>query len=290
MKRRLLLLAAFAAMTVGASAQTTQYDIVNPGTRKFLEEVDYSADPEYTVSYAREYRKEFRANDRPLPVTVTWTGGKGSQVWVSTSPFLDNAFSVPADSASAQIYNLIPGVTYYYRVVDADGAALKSACVTPVGPMRMIYGVTSNVRDLGGWKADGGHVAYGKLYRGAALSSRRMTDRTKEIFLKDLGIDVDLDLRGIKESEATVGPVIEEAEYFKFPVEKNLGRGTGNTQELYQEAIRTIINLLGEGKAVYFHPRFPHRSPPGRFGKRPFQGLRNHDLRRAEHPPAELPR
>jgi enterochelin esterase family protein len=253
MKRRLLLLAAFAAMTVGAYAQRTQCDIVNPGTRKFLEEVDYSADPEYTVSYAREYRKEFRANDRPLPVTVSWTGGKGSQVWVSTSPFMDDAFSVPADSASAEIYNLIPGVTYYYRVVDADGAALKSACVTPVGPMRMIYGVTSNVRDLGGWKADGGHVAYGKLYRGAALSSRRMTDRTKEIFLKDLGIDVDLDLRGIKESEATVGPVIEEAEYFKFPVEKNLGRGTGNTQELYQEAIRTIINLLGEGKSVYFH-------------------------------------
>ena len=253
MKRRILLLAALAALSVCAVAQTTQCDIVNPGTRKFLEEVDYSADPAYTVSYAREYRKEFGASDRPLPVTVTWPEGKGAQVWVSTSPFLDDAFAVPADSASAQIYNLIPGVTYYYRVVDAGGAALKSACVTPVGPMRMIFGVSSNVRDLGGWKADGGHIAYGKLYRGAALSSRRMTDRAKEIFCKDLGIGLDLDLRGIKESEANVGPVVEGADYIKFPVEKNLGRGTGNTQELYQEAIRTIINRLGAGQAVYFH-------------------------------------
>ena len=253
MKKRLLLLAALAAVTVSAYAQSTQCDIVNPGTRKYLEEVDYSADPEYTVSYAIAYRTDYKANDRPLPVTVSWTGGKGSKVWVSTSPFLDNAFEVPADSASAEIYNLIPEVTYYYRVVDENGAALKSACVTPVGPLRMIYGVSSNVRDLGGWKVPGGHVAYGKLYRGAALSSRRMTDRAKEIFLKDLGIGVDLDLRGIKESEANVGPVVEGAEYAKFPVEKNLGRGTGNTQELYQQAIRSIIGWLGEGKAVYFH-------------------------------------
>ena len=104
MKKRLLLLAAFAAVTLGAYAQSTQCDIVNPGTRKYLEEVNYSADPEYTVSYALDYRKEFKANDRPLPVTVTWMGGKGDKVWVSTSPFLDHAFAVPADSASAQIY------------------------------------------------------------------------------------------------------------------------------------------------------------------------------------------
>ena len=159
MRKSFLLLAVLAAVTVSAFAQSTQCDIVNPGTRKFLEEVDYSADPEYGVSCALEYRKEFKANDRPLPVTVTWTGGKGDRVWVSTSPFLEDAFAVPADSASAEIYNLVPGVTYYYRVVDAGGAALKSACVTPVGPMRMIHGVSSNVRDLGGWKADGGHIA-----------------------------------------------------------------------------------------------------------------------------------
>ena len=29
--------------------------------------------------------------------------------------------------------------------------------------------------------------------------------------------------------------------------------GTGNTQELYQQAIRAIIGYLGEGRSVFFH-------------------------------------
>ena len=116
----------------------------------------------------------------------------------------------------------------------------------------MINVVADNVRDLGGWKVPGGHIAYGKLYRGARLSSR-MSESAKEIFLDQLGISVDLDLRGIKDSESRVGPVVDGAEYLKLPVEKNLGRGTGNTQELYQQAIRSIIGWLGEGKSVYFH-------------------------------------
>ena len=135
---------------------------------------------------------------------------------------------------------------------DRNGKAIKTGCVRPVGPLRWINGIAENVRDLGGWQAPGGHIAYGKIYRGARLSSR-MPQSGRDIFLKDLGIALDLDLRGIKESEAHVGPVIEGADYLKFPVEKNLGRGTGNTQELYQEAIRTIIHYLGEDKTVYFH-------------------------------------
>ena len=253
MKKRLLLLAALAALTWGAYAQEVKIGMVNDGTRRFLEEVDYSADTAYVVSYARDYRKNLGASDRPKPVTVTWTEGNAAKVLVSRSPLFEGATEVPFEAAEAKIYNLVPGVKYFYKVLDGDGKVLASAGFTPVGPLRMIAGVASNMRDLGGWKADGGHIAYGKLFRGAALSSRRTTERAKEIFKDDLGISVDLDLRGIKESEANVGPVVEGVEYIKFPVEKNLGRGTGNTQELYQQAIRAIIGYLGEGRAVYFH-------------------------------------
>ena len=253
MKKRFLLVAALAALTVSAFAQDVKCGMVNDGTRRFLEEVDYSADTAYTVSYAREYRKNLGASDRPKPVTVSWPEGNAAKVLVSPSPLFEAAVEVPVEANVAQIYNLVPGVKYYYQVQDGAGKILATASFTPVGPMRMIAGVASNMRDLGGWKADGGHIAYGKLFRGAALSSRRTTDRAKEIFIKDLGISVDLDLRGIKESEANVGPVVEGADYIKFPVEKNLGRGTGNTQELYQQAIRAIIGYLGEGRAVFFH-------------------------------------
>ena len=275
MKRILIFLAAFAALCACSSSRKAltvapiedsnpvyaqsggvvfeqeSCDIENEGTRKYLEEVDYSSDPDYTVSYAKDYRNDYGANDRPLPVKISWNEGTAATVTVSTSPQFSDAFEVQAEASPAEIYNLVPGVKYYYKVTDGGGKVLKTACVTPVGPMRMINGVSGNVRDLGGWKANGGHIAYGKLYRGAALE--RISTKGKDIFLKDLGISVDLDLRGIKESESRVGPVVEGAEYLKLPVEKNLGRGTGNTEELYQQAIRSIIGWLGEGRAVYFH-------------------------------------
>ena len=252
MKKIVWLLAAFASITVCAYAQEVECDIVNVGTRRFLQEVDYSNDPEYTLSFAGEYRKDYGASDRPMPVTISWAEAGAAMVRVSEPPFFENAVEVKVDTSFARVYNLVPGVKYFYEVLDGEGKVLTSGNLTPVGPMRMIYGVTENFRDLGGWPADGGHIAYGKLYRGARLS-RRMTERGKEIFLHELGVDVDLDLRGIKESEAYVGPGVEGMEYLKIPVEKNLGRGTGNTQELYQLAIRSIIGWLGEGKVVYFH-------------------------------------
>ena len=248
MKKLLLLAVALVAACLCARAQEV-CDIENEGTRKFLEEIDYSADTAYVLSYAKDYRNSFGAHDKPLPVTLFWEGS-AARVFVSGPS--GYALELLSPSSPAGIYNLIPGEKYHYKVLDADGNVLKEADVTPLGPLRMINGVTENVRDLGGWKADGGHIAYGKLYRGARLS-RRITEEAKNIFLKDLGIALDLDLRGIKDSEAQVGPIITEADYLKFPVEKNLGRGTGNTQELYQQAIRAIIGYLGEGKTVFFH-------------------------------------
>lgn len=234
-------------------AAVEKCDIENESTRKFLDEVDYSADTAYVISYISDYRSKYGANDEPLPVTISWTGGPAAKIVMSTSAKFKDTFEIQASESQAEIYNLIPDVKYYYKVLGSDNSVLKTGCVMPVGPLRMIKGISDNVRDLGGWKvAGGGHIAYGKLYRGAYLSSR-MPESGKDIFLKDLGISVDLDLRGIKDSEAHVRGVIDGADYLKLPVEKNIGRGTGNTEELYQQAIRSIIGWLGEGRSVYFH-------------------------------------
>ena len=261
MKKRLLYLAALSAAAVlavsCASSQSLtravgeECDIENAGTRKYLEEVDYSDDPDYTLSLVEKYYKEYGATDEPLPVTLSWTGGPATRILMSASPRFDDAFEVPGDTSPVEVYNLVPGEKYYYRVFSGK-KVLKTACVVPVGPLRMIHGLSANVRDFGGWKVPGGHVAYGRLYRGAQLSPR-MSDEARDLFSRQLGISVDLDLRGIKKSESWVKPVIDGAVYLKLPVEKNLGRGTGNTQELYQQAIRSIIGWLGEGRNVYFH-------------------------------------
>ena len=159
MKKRILLLAALAALTLGASAQEVKIGMVNDGTRRFLEEVDYSADTAYVVSFARDYRKNLGASDRPKPVTVVWAEGNAAKVVVSSSPLFEGATEIPFEAEEAKIYNLVPGVKYFYKVLDGDGKVLATASFTPVGPLRMIAGVASNMRDLGGWKADGGHIA-----------------------------------------------------------------------------------------------------------------------------------
>ncbi len=262
MRKRVLLFAVISAiLAVGVSCSSLRAgkgvsaqlcDIENEGTRKFLEEVDYTSDTAYVTSFARDYMDKYGANDRPLPVLVSWDEGTAAKVLISESADFKGALEVEAAESPAQVYNLIPGVDYYYKVLDGSDKVLGQGCVRPVGPLRMINGVVENVRDLGGWEADGGHIAYGKVYRGAKLSSR-MSDQAKDILVNQLGVSVDLDLRGIKDSESRVGPVVDGIEYIKFPVEKNLGRGTGNTQELYQQAIRSIIGYLSQGKVVYFH-------------------------------------
>ncbi len=235
-------------------------DIENEKAREFLDNTDYSADTAYTYSNVLKYWKTSKG-DRPAPVTISWEG-TASKLVMSVSPDFDvlpdaQRMAAPAQialsSSPQKIYNLVPGVKYYYKVLDASSNVIKTGCVMPIGPLRMIKDIAANVRDLGGWKVQGGgHLAYGRLYRGAKISSS-ISSESKNIFLHDLNISLDLDLRGLKDDETSEKHIIMEADYIRYPVDKNLGQGTGYTQEVYQKAIRTIIQYLGEGKNVYFH-------------------------------------
>ena len=237
-----------------------EFDIENAKAREFLDNTDYSADTAYVESNVLNYWKTSKG-DRPAPVKISWEG-TAAKIVMSTAVDFSNQtdaqrMAAPAEIAVStspqEIYNLVPGVKYYYKVLDANSEVIKSGCIRPIGPLRMIKGVANNVRDMGGWKVQGGgQIAYGRLYRGAKISSSISSDG-KNIFLHDLNISLDMDLRGIKDSEQEEKYIIKEADYIRYPVEKNLGRGTGNTQELYQQAIRTIIQYLGQGKNVYFH-------------------------------------
>lgn len=245
-------------------------DIESEYVRAFLDNTDYSADTAYIVSHILDtvsakqyvYYKKGTGQDKPEPVVISWDGNAAKIIMSTLADFtiLPDAqrMAAPAEisvSTSPQkVYNLIPGVKYYYKVLDANSNIIKAGCIRPYGPLRMIkISSFTNVRDMGGWNiVGGGHMAYGRLYRGAKISSS-IKDDAKNVFLHDLNISLDLDLRGIKDSEKDEKHIIKEADYIRYPVEKNLGRGTGNTQELYQQAIRTIIQYLGQGKNVYFH-------------------------------------
>lgn len=224
------------------------YNIENAGVRNYMANVDYTSDPSYTQSAVDQYKST--ASDDPLPFTVTVSGARQIHL-KSLSDRYPREWTVTG-SDSFQIYNLIPGVVYHYDVRNAAGTSLKSGFVRPAGQVRMINGFSYNVRDLGGWQASGGTIAYGKLYRGAQLEG--ISSSGKEVFLDDLGISVDLDLRGYNGS-GTPARVLDASRcvYENLQLWKFLGKGTGTTQELHQKAIRDIIGWLSEGKNVYFH-------------------------------------
>ena len=244
-------------------------DIEDPLVRRFLEEVDYTKDTDYTDSYILAY---YDSNDQvwPTPVKLTWEG-KAAYVELSTSSTFEDVTRIDDSDSPAEVYNLIPGVPYYYRVLDGDGKVMKRACMTPVGPVRMIKGLGRNVRDLGGWKADGGHIAYGKLYRGSRLDDIQKNPSWKEVLFNTLGASVDLDLRGLpkgtlvgsgeKNPWVAADPIeycnIKLWHYFYPSAYKDQGPESGvsdgTSSDTYQYTIRKIINWLAEGRVVYFH-------------------------------------
>lgn len=244
-------------------------DIEAEKVRAYLEETDYSDDlTDYSRSDISKYTSGSSSGgssgggggpgggssgggsssssreDYPAPVTFHWASAQERTLEYSTNADYSNAtdVSVNASATSTEIYNLIPGKTYYWRSVGSDGTLLNESTFVPVGPLRMIYSSTRNVRDMGGWKAGEKTVAYGKLYRGAEISSK-----DQELFVNTLGINVDIDLRGKSGSQ-----VLSVVEYLSYaPV--MFMNGSGDTAEEYQKALRDVISRLSTGKTVYFH-------------------------------------
>lgn len=242
----------------------SDYDIEDAGVRAYLENVDYSNDPDYTRSEVSNYA----GSDKPQPVKLSWKGA-AKTVRISTSPDLAGSWDVAVQQSPASIYNLTPGVRYFYSVLAADGSVLRESCVIPKGPMRMINGLLKNTRDLGGWKAGDKTVKYGKIYRGANLDDIQQDASKMDIVVNRLGVGVDLDLRGLppgsqggsgeknpwKPSDPVIYKNIKLWHYFVPSADKYLqvDVSPGETADQYQYAIRCIIEWLRDGKVVYFH-------------------------------------
>ena len=233
-----------------------EFEIENNGVRNYRINVDYSSDPSYSTSAVDQYKAT--ASDDPRPFTVTSVSGASKvKVRPLTAPYRESKEkdwnSISVAGSSVNIYNLIPGVVYHYEVLNGQNTVLKSGFVRPAGQIRMINGFSYNVRDIGGWQATGGTISYGKLYRGAQLDNR--IDATgKKVFLNDLGIAIDLDLRRNKTGESPTDVLnLGTNGYTNIQVLKFFDNGSGNTGDLYQKAIRDIIGWLSEGKAVYLH-------------------------------------
>lgn len=162
-----------------------------------------------------------------------------------------NGFSVKAKYNNIEKTILVPGKTYYYKVTGTVNSEILGSGQIKVNdaPVRWIdiRGV-GNVRDMGGWKAEGGKtVKYGMLYRG-----RRLESVTEEgiITIKQLGLKTELDLRYADQKFQTSGTGMKY-EFIEMP-----GQYDGvlkNNPEVIKASYRKIFELLADQNNYPFY-------------------------------------
>lgn len=191
------------------------YSVENDRMAAYLNDVDQSpySPSDYSVTHMKQayYNGNKSTTNRldwPKPVPVKWTnpssGNTSKVVSIYTNAArtsLELSVEAGASATSADIYNLIPGRTYYY-VVKNGGTEIARGQFRTTGRRRMLkvgdspygMGYANNCRDFGGQKtSDGRTVKYGKIYRGSNMDLT--TAQQKECLLNYMHVALDVDLR-----------------------------------------------------------------------------------------------
>lgn len=151
---------------------------------------------------------------------------------------------------------LMPGRTYYWKVVNTYGVASETRCVTVKDTqVRWVYmDGGDNIRDLGGWKTESGKtVKYGMLFRGAGIDGYKgaptLTQYGRETF-KFLGVKTEIDLRGNSDLQTTSSPF--GAKYYRTPMTQ-FDYIYNNDQT--KKSLKEIFNILSfKGSyPIYYH-------------------------------------
>ena len=248
-----------------------QYCLENDSVNHYLNDFSYDTIPDYNVSYIIQYYNKdasFRS-DWPKPVDLSWTNDPDAEsqfIEVSEDASFAKSliYNVDQDKSGYDVYNLIPGRIYYYRVMSVKGSdttQVDNGAFETTGFLRMLAAEgTLNVRDMGGWKGLGGHqIKYGQLFRGARLKENGSTSAivTKSGIeaLRNAGIRAELDLRSksnVPSSESALS-VKGDVDFLLVPESVNARMYNYDKNDANIREIQWIINELKKGKPVYYH-------------------------------------
>lgn len=210
-------------LTVKKASQTGVYLLENEAIEDYFDRAingstgnKYTVDNHSSLSYVStilnlygtpNYTNKLR-HDWPAPATVTWTQSVTASnctlaVYYDQAYTNEEIMAVPQISnTSADIYNLIPGKTYYW-VLKNGNSTVASGHFDTEGRRRMVgigqksnYGqnYANNCRDFGGQVTrTGKKIKYGRMYRGSNMDNT--TAEQKNYLLEKLKIRLDVDLR-----------------------------------------------------------------------------------------------
>lgn len=258
------------------SQDLPKYCLENDSVNHYLNDFSYDTIPDYNVSYIIDYYNKdasFRS-DWPKPVSLSWTNdpdATAQYIEISDQSQMAESMviSLNKDINAYDVYNLIPGKTYYCRIMsvkDNDTTRVDSIVFETTGFLRMLRADgTLNVRDMGGWKGLGGNrIAYGKLFRGARLkedgSTQAIITEQGIEYLRNAGIRAELDLRSSNNVPSSVSALAKKDANNKNDVDFLLVPESVNARMLHFDAnnsnireIQWIIKELKAGKPVYYH-------------------------------------
>lgn len=223
---------------------TVQYSQMNDIVTAFISEVTY--DPaDYNSSQIANYAGQTTLYSKDKPAGVNINAAAGCLIVADTySGVVIEAEAVDGDNT---LYNLIPSDKGANYLLISDAEVKQSGHLLPTGQVRMIQCTTSNVRDLGGWVCDGGTVKYGKLFRGGEYQ-----EADQYIYLKQLGIRHELNLRGTIEAESNRTSLRDYVRY-TCP-EKYVWYTIADTyKETWQEILQCVFDCVKHNEPLYFH-------------------------------------
>ena len=274
MRKFYIILFLFSLLTIQAYSQ---YNLENDIVKGYMHDFSYDTIPDYNVSYVMDYFNlpaTYR-KDAPKPVSLAWDAQPGS-VGYEVQLSLDSNFNDPVlyeagDTTGIDIYNLIPGNKYYYKVISVAANSQRTTFVTSdfttEGTLRMILAEgTWNVRDAGGWISTltGKPIAYGKIFRGAQLKAKGqdsiiLTADGIEA-LRQVGIRAELDLRSNDQVPSHVSALAKEdgkggydVDFTVIPEAVNARMYHFANNDATIRELQWIINRLKENKPVYYH-------------------------------------
>lgn len=247
------------------------YSIENDMVAGYLDYVEThpygpSYPSDYTTSWVTMFSTGTGENNRldwPKPVPVSWenptTGNTNKTVVIyNDADHTDPEMEVSVSSTSAttaDIYNLIPGRTFWYVVKNGD-TDIASGHFATTGRRRMIkvgesqYGQNhaNNCRDLGGLiTVDGKMVKYGKIFRGSNMDDTPKNNDQygeKAFLLNYLKIGLDVDLRESSGSNP-LGVTVSDETY------NSIGNLTDKGK--MKVTIGDILDAVLDGTGVYIH-------------------------------------
>lgn len=211
----------------------------------------------------RWYDLEKQGIDRsmPRPVSFRWekvgeevSGDEGDFcLLVSEHEDMRGAWVYMTAADRCEVYNLKVGTSYFWCVQkNGRRSEVSSFRTLPTLPRTLRIDHISNVRDIGGYRVEGGVIRQGLVYRGGELELHMHLAEAGMRELHRLGVRTELDMRGEAKGKVdhTTGEAIGLRRVYvpSVPYTKVFDREQGQAIRAFFEALTDPQNY-----PIYFH-------------------------------------